>query len=203
MRPRFNPTTNTPRRCAVQMNSIADIDTYDEALRSFSWSRIWELFDGDREYMNITHECIDRHRALGTAISVKFSDGHSERYSFAELSDQTGQFANWIKRLGVAEGDRVAVVVDPSRAFYVGMFGTMKRGAVAVPLFTLFGPEGLALRINDCNPKLILTQSDPAPLAKHFPNARVIAVDEAFWKEIAAESPVFEAKTRTTGPAYL
>jgi len=48
-------------------------------------------------------------------------------------------------------------VLDPGRAFYVALFGTMKRGAIAVPLFTLFGPEGLALRIDDCQPRLLLT----------------------------------------------
>ena len=29
--------------------------------RSFSAAKLWELFDGDRERLNIAHECIDRH----------------------------------------------------------------------------------------------------------------------------------------------
>ncbi len=65
---------------------------------------------------------------------MKFADGHSEHYDFAALSDLTGRFANWLARRGIAQGDRVAVIVDPSRAFYVGMFGAMKYGAIAVPL---------------------------------------------------------------------
>ena len=47
-------------------------------------------------------QCIDRHRGKGTAISVKFADGRSEHYAFAELADLTGRFANWLARRGIA-----------------------------------------------------------------------------------------------------
>ncbi|HXJ81452.1 MAG TPA: AMP-binding protein [Candidatus Methylomirabilis sp.] len=182
---------------------ILDLQSYDEVVRFFSWSRVWELFDGNEARMNLTHECIDRHGHRGAAISVKFADGHSEHYDFAALSDLTSRFANWLRRRGIARGDRVAVVVDPSRAFYVGMFGAMKYGAIAVPLYTLFGPEGLALRINDCAPRLILTQGDPHALRAQFPHAQVVGVDETFWGEVAAERPEFAWSTRASDLALF
>src|SRR5439155_10340845 len=168
-----------------------------------SWDAVWALFDGTPERMNVAHECLDRHRGKGTAISVKFADGHSEHYTFNELSDLTSQFANWLARRGIAKGDRVAVIVDPSRAFYVGMFGAMKYGAIAVPIFTLFGPDGLALRINDCKPKLILTQGDPQALRAQFPEAQVLRPDETFWSELAAESPEFSPSTSASDLALF
>src|SRR5262245_27754079 len=183
--------------------SILDLGTYDEVMRGFSWPRVWELFDGNEARLNLTHECIDRHRGRGTAISVKFADGHGEHYDFAALSDLTGRFANWLGRRGIVKGDRVAVIVDPSRAFYVGMFGAIKYGAIAVPLFTLFGPEGLALRINDCTPRLILTESDPRALSAQFPDAQVVETGPAFWAELAAESAEFTRSTRATDPALF
>ena len=183
------------------MASIADLETYDEAVSRFSWARVWDLFDGNEESLNIAHECIDRHRGKGVALNVKFHDGHAESYTFDELSDLTGRFANWLERAGVERGERVAVVVDPSKAFYTCMFGAMKRGAIAVPLFTLFGPEGLALRINDCNPKVIVTQVDPGPMQAQFPHAAVVQADDAFWAELAKESPAFEPRTKSTDPA--
>jgi acetyl-CoA synthetase len=185
------------------MKSILDLKTYDEVLAGFSWDRLWALFDGDEARMNLAHECIDRHRGKGTAISVKFADGRSEHYAFDELADATGRFSNWLVRRDVGKGDRVAVIVDPSRGFYVGMFGAMKRGAIAVPMFTLFGPEGLALRINDCKPKLILVQVDPAPLRAQFPEAQVVRVDETFWSELAAESPQFMSDTSSSDLALF
>ena len=181
------------------MNSILDLRTYEEVLRGFSWDRLWALFDGNEARMNLAHECIDRHRGKGTAISVKFADGRSEHYAFAEVADLTGRFANWLARRGIAKGDRVAVILDPSRAFYVGMFGAMKHGAIAVPMFTLFGPEGLALRLNDCRPKLILTQSS----AGDFPGAQVVRADEAFWGELMRESADYVPATSSTDYALF
>jgi acetyl-CoA synthetase len=183
--------------------SIVDLQSYDEVIREFSWARLWELFDGNEARMNLTHECIDRHRSRGTAVSVKFADGHSEHYGFAELSDLTGRFANWLGRRGLVKGDRVAVIVDPSRAFYVGMFGAMKYGAISVPLFTLFGPEGLALRINDCQPRLILTQGQPDVLRAQFPDAQVVETNEAFWAALAAENSAFTPETASSDLALF
>ena len=57
---------------------------------------------------------------------------------------------------GVEPGDRVAIKLEPSRAFYAAVFGAMKAGAIAVPLFTLFGPDGVKLRVEDCKPKLLI-----------------------------------------------
>ena len=185
------------------MSGILDLETYDDIIRDFSWNSVWALFDGNATRMNLTHECIDRHRQRGAAISVKFADGHAEHYEFAALSDLTGRFANWLARRGIVRGDRVAVIVDPSRAFYVGMFGAMKYGAIAVPLFTLFGPEGLALRINDCSPRLILAQTAAEPLRSQFPDAQVVKADDAFWSELAAENPDFTPDTSASDLALF
>jgi acetyl-CoA synthetase len=181
------------------VNSILDLRTHEEVLRAFSWERLWALFDGNEARMNLAHECIDRHRGKGTAISVKFADGRSEHYGFAELADLTGRFANWLARRGIVKGDRVAVILDPSRAFYVGMFGAMKHGAVAVPMFTLFGPEGLALRLNDCQPKLILTQSP----GLQFAGADAVCVDDAFWEELQREKAEYEPSTSSSDHALF
>ena len=51
-------------------------------------------------------------------------------------------------------------MLEPSLAFYAAVFGAIKRGAVAVPLFTLFGPEGVRLRVDDCRPVLLITNEE-------------------------------------------
>jgi acetyl-CoA synthetase len=181
------------------VNSVLDLTTYEEVLRGFSWEKLWALFDGNEASMNLAHECIDRHRGRGMAISVKFADGHSEHYDFSTLAELTGRFANWLEHRGIAKGDRVAVIVEPSLAFYVGMFGAMKRGAIAVPLFTLFGPEGLALRLDDCKPRLILTQS----VDTRFPDAQIVQADDAFWAELAAEKAEYVPTTSSSDYALF
>jgi len=87
------------------MPQLTEITTYDDVKRSFSWDRLWGLFDGDRDRMNLAHECLDRHQDQGTAISVKFADGHREHYDYATLTDLSGRFANWLTTLGIGHGD--------------------------------------------------------------------------------------------------
>lgn len=131
--------------------------TYEQAKEKFNWDQSWELFDGDKVNFNITHECIDRHPAEEAAVRIKFEDGHTEEYSFGTISNQSSQFANALESMGVNFGDRVAVMLDPSFEFYVTVFGTLKRGAVVVPCFPLFGPDAIKQRLNDSGAKVLVT----------------------------------------------
>ena len=45
--------------------SVIDVRSYPEAIRTFSWAALWELFDGNRERLNLAHECVDRHAGKG------------------------------------------------------------------------------------------------------------------------------------------
>jgi acetyl-CoA synthetase len=171
--------------------------------RDFSWDRLWARFDGNRERMNIAHECLDRHRGRGPAVSIKHADGRAEHLGFDELADDSSRFAHWLARHGVRKGDRVAVLLDPSRAFYVAMFGAVKSGAVAVPLFTLFGPDALALRIEDCKPALVIALDRAAALRGRFPGLQVVDADADFWAALGRESSAFEPSTAASDPAVF
>ena len=196
------------------MTSIAQVRSHREALATFSWPKLWDLFDGNAGRMNLAHECLDRHRARGTAVSLKFANGRVEHHSFSDLADWSGRFANWLVRRNIAKGDRVAVMLEPSLGFYTALFGAVKRGAIGVPLFTLFGPEGLALRINDCRPRLLLVAED-SELTGRFggvPNAAVdgaasateiVRVNAEFWAQLAAESPEFTPDTSASDLAVF
>src|SRR6478672_376810 len=148
--------------CAMK---LTDFTSYADAQANFASTRLWELFDGDRERLNIAHECIDRHVAMEpggekTAVIVVKAAGGEEILSYRRISEDSSRFAHWLVAKGVAPGDRVAIKLEPSRAFYAAVFGAMKAGAIAVPLFTLFGPDGVKLRVEDCKPKLLIEAAD-------------------------------------------
>ena len=146
------------------MTKLTDYTSYADAQANFSPAKLWELFEGNRERLNIAHECIDRHAAAlqsgGDRRSCRRQD---EVLTFREIADASSRFAHYLIGEGVQAGDRVAIMLEPSRAFYVAVFGTMKLGAIAVPLFTLFGPDGVKLRVDDCSPRLIVTNAEKAP----------------------------------------
>ena len=167
---------------------LTDYTRYADAQRYFSKAALWELFDGGRERLNIAHECIDRHVGQGiaddVAVRVAHADGRDEVLTFAELSQWSGRVATDLVARGIKPGDRVAMMLEPSLAFYAALFGAMKVGAVAVPLFTLFGPDGLRLRMADCNPALLLLAPEKRELAAAAGTAVVIA-DEHWLAQVA------------------
>lgn len=179
------------------MARLIDLLSYADAQRHFSSKALWELFDGDREWLNIAHECIDRHADPGhVAVRLVHADGRDEALTFVELSRASSRFAHYLAARGIVPGDRVAIMLEPSPAFYVGLFGAVKLGAIAVPLFTLFGPDGLRLRIDDCSPRLLLTTREKADIAAGMPGTEIVVADQRFLESLTGFPESFEARTR-------
>jgi acetyl-CoA synthetase len=176
---------------------LTDYTSYADAQRHFASARLWDLFDGDRERLNIAHECIDRHATdpHRIAIRIAHAEGRDEAISFSTIADMSSRYAHWLANMGVAPGDRVAIMLEPSLAFYASLFGAMKLGAIAVPLFTLFGPDGVRLRIDDCLPRLLLTTADKA-VALGSLSLPVIAQDDAFHDMVSRYPADFQPVTR-------
>jgi acetyl-CoA synthetase len=175
---------------------LLDYTSYADAQRHFSSAKLWELFDGNRDRLNIGHECLDRHPADRVAVRLAHADGRDEALTFGELADGSSRFAHFLAARGIAAGDRVALMLEPSFAFYAGLFGAAKLGAIAVPLFTLFGPDGLRLRLGDCAPRALLASPETAAVAAGMEGPHVIVADEAFVAGLRRYPARFETRTR-------
>jgi acetyl-CoA synthetase len=169
--------------------------SYHDALRDFRWSALWDLVEGDRARLNLAHECVDRHPGDATALRIQFADGRRAEHTFAELAAWSSRFAHLLEAEGIARGDRVAVMLEPSLAFYGAVFGAIKRGAIAVPLFTLFGPDALALRLDDCAPRLLLVERDAERWQARFPSLRVVSVNARFEAHLAEQDARYAPAT--------
>ncbi|MBI2203545.1 MAG: AMP-binding protein [Candidatus Rokubacteria bacterium] len=168
------------------MTKLTEYTSYADAQRHVSSAALWALFDGDRESLNIAHECVDRHAPTGrVAVRVAHADGRDEVVTFRELSAWSSRFAHWLAERGVARGDRVAIMLEPSLAFYAALFGAIKHGAIAVPLFTLFGPDGVRLRVDDCTPRLLVTNAEKLATARSIPDLDVVVADDALVASLA------------------
>jgi acetyl-CoA synthetase len=176
------------------MARLTDYTSHADAHRHFSPAALWSLFDGDRAWLNIGHECVDRHATTGrVAVRVAHADGRDETIGYRELAGWSARFAHWLAARGVVPGDRVAIMLEPSLAFYAALFGTVKRGAIAVPLFTLFGPDGVRLRVRDCTPRLLLTSADKAGTAGA--DLEVVVADDALRAALASHPARYETRT--------
>ncbi len=155
-----------------------DYTTYAEAKEKFSFEERWDVFSGNKDNFNIAYECIDRHPPGETALRIKFDDGRSETYQFADLQRLTSQFAHFLERRGINEGDRVAVILNPSLEFYVTMFGIMKRGAVTVPCFPAFGPDAIEFRLQKSDARMVVTYQEKATTMLNTSAYQMVMADE-------------------------
>ena len=179
------------------MTKLSEYISYADAQEHCSSDKLWELFDGDRERMNIAHECVDRHvDGERTAVILVRATGGDELLSFRQISEESARFAHDLVERGIQPGDRVAVMLEPSREFYVAMFGAMKMGAIAVPLFTLFGPDGIRLRVQDCDPRMVVTNAEKAPLVANSKQLQVLVADDNFISTLAGFPSRYVTETR-------
>lgn len=186
------------------MPRLTDLTSYADAQRHFSRDKLWQLFDGDATHLNIAHECVDRHAGSGrTAVIVVHADGGDETIGYDELAAESSRFAHWLQAQGIAPGERVAIMLEPSRAFYVAMFGVLKSGAIAVPLFTLFGPDGVRLRVQDCAPALLVTNREKAATARAIDGLRVEVFDDALSRALARFPSEYRIDTRADSLAVF
>jgi acetyl-CoA synthetase len=185
--------------------ALTDYTRFADAQQFANSKALWELFGGNSEYLNIASECISRHAdgSGRTAVRIAHADGTDEILSFDAIAAGSARFAHWLMANGIQPGDRIAFMLDPSLPFYISLFGAMLTGAISVPLFTLFGLDGLRLRVDDCQPKLLITNAEKAPLARQIEGVRVVVVDAGLLEQISRFPTTYETRTRASDMAVF
>ena len=87
-------------------------------------------------------------------------DGGVERISFDALHRRACRLANALAAQGIARGDRIGVLLPQSPEAAVAHLAAYRIGAIAVPLFLLFGDEALQYRLADCGAAALVTDAD-------------------------------------------
>jgi acetyl-CoA synthetase len=137
--------------------------TYADALGAFRW----EI----PARHNIGVDVIDKHVGAGhgdrLALIYESESGAIERFSFADIERKSNRLANLLVAQGIRPGDRVAILLPQRPETAISHVGIYKAGMIAVPLFTLFGPDALEYRLADSGARALIT--DPASLEKIAP----------------------------------
>jgi acetyl-CoA synthetase len=136
-------------------------DRYEEVYRGFRWS-VPERF-------NIAESICGRWAADATRVALIWEDesGASSRHTFRDLDLAANRLCNALASLGVARGDRVAILLPQRPETAIAYIACFRMGAIAVPLSFLFGPEALEYRIADSGAKVAIV--DPGSYANLAP----------------------------------
>jgi acetyl-CoA synthetase len=124
---------------------------YDQLAAAFAW-------DVPRHY-NIGVDVCDKwaHEPARIALIHKPPVGKSVEYTFADIRRLSNQAANLLMASGLSQGDRVAILLPQLPETAISHVAVYKIGAIAVPLFSLFGAEALEYRLADSGAKAVVT----------------------------------------------
>ena len=178
-------------------------EQYSDAVASFSWAAVHKALDWKPEQkISLGHSIVDRHvQSERVALIAVARDGSDQRFTFRDLSDKSNRFANLLRRLGVQPGDRVAGLMPRGVDVVVAIIGTLKAGAIYVPVFTGFGPDAIRFRLDHCSANVLVTHSSVMDQLPDGLKATTICVAEAhralpeswidFHREVEKESAGF------------
>ncbi|GAB4257443.1 MULTISPECIES: acyl-CoA synthetase [Deferrisoma] len=182
--------------------------TYEEVVSRFRW-RIPERY-------NIAVDVCDRQPPDALALVYVDGAGRETRYTFGQLAELSNRLANALTHRGIGRGDRVGILLGQSPETAITHLAVYKLGAIAVPLFTLFGPDALEYRLANSGARAVVTDPEGLPkvlgLRDRLPElAHVFVVgDETpggalpFWAELEAGAAGFDpADTRAGDPALI
>ncbi len=114
---------------------------------------------------NIGVDCCDKW-ADGSgrlALLHLHADGRADRLSFDALKQASNRLANVLRAHGVHRGDRVAVLLPQVPDAAIAHLAIYKLGAIAVPLFQLFGEQALEFRLRDSGAVALITDATGLP----------------------------------------
>lgn len=137
--------------------------------------------------LNMADQCLSH---PGARVALIDYQDRPNPVTYAELQQMTDRLAH---ALAASTGDRVAVLRTQSAWTAAAHLAVWKSAAISIPLFKLFGPEALALRLGDAGVRTVIADPEGRDMLAGFPDLRVIVPEDGL-----PDAGPFA--TRDTGP---
>ena len=145
-----------------------------EAALDIDWTKPWSTvldrnaapaarwFEGGE--LNTCYNALDRHadgeRTDQPALIYDSAvTGSSQTFTYGALRDRVARFAGGLNSRGVGRGDRVVIYMPMIPQAVIAMLACARLGAIHSVVFGGFAARELAVRIDDCRPKVIVSAS--------------------------------------------
>ncbi|MGD8263321.1 MAG: acyl-CoA synthetase [Desulfobacterales bacterium] len=184
--------------------------TYDEVCRGFRWKI--------PEYYNLGVDICDKwaNQRYRLALIYESEKGRVEKFTFWDLMRLSNRLANGLKALKINQGDRIGILLPQCPETAITHIASYKIGAIAIPLFTLFGLDALEYRLANSAAKASVT--DAANLPKimkiwgNLPQLQTVLVTGGdlpegvldYWKVVEKGSSGFQpVRSKADDPALI
>src|SRR5262249_46822593 len=111
--------------------------------------------------VNASYNCVDRHlsswRRNKAAIIFEGEPGDQQVLTYRDLYREVNRAAAALVRLGVKQGDRVAIYLGMVPELPIAMLACARIGAPHTVIFGGFSADSIADRINDCQATVAIT----------------------------------------------
>ena len=168
--------------------SISDPDKFwSELAEDIHWYKKWDQLLDDSEapfyrwyvggQTNVCYNAVDIHveQGYGDQLAIIYDSaitGTQQKITYQELKQRVAKFAGVLTEQGVTKGDRVIVYMPMVAESVIAMLACARIGAVHSVVFGGFASNELAVRIDDCQPKVIVAAScglEPGRVVEYKP----------------------------------
>jgi len=114
--------------------------------------------------LNLSYLCIDKHikDGFGEQIAIIYDSPVTntiQKITFNQLHQEVSKLAGGLQKLGLQKGDTAIIYMPMIPQALYSMLACVRIGVIHSVVFGGFAPNELAIRIDDCKPKVILTAS--------------------------------------------
>ncbi|MCC6710574.1 MAG: AMP-binding protein [Gammaproteobacteria bacterium] len=152
---------------------------------------------------NIVANCLDCHRDTATYdqiyIQHERESGEQRALTYRQVDAEVGRLAAALHALGLGAGDGIGIYMPMIPEVAIAFLAIVKIGAIAIPLFSGFGPEPIAIRLNDGGARAVLTVD--AAVRRGVPIALKSVIDAAR-ERIPSLEHVIVFRNLDTAPAW-
>ena len=180
----YQNSLQNPEAFWKQQAENLDWFTFPKSILSYNEEGLSEWYKGGK--LNTSYLALDYHieQGRGEQLAIIYDSPVTKtkkEYTYRELLDKVATFAGVLKKLGVEKGDRVIIYMPMIPETVVAMLACARLGAVHSVVFGGFAAHELAIRIDDAQPKVLLTASCGKEINKVIPYLPIInaAIEEA------------------------
>ena len=149
-------------------------DFWAAVAEDIHWERRWDrVFDDSRKpfyrwfvggTLNTCYNALDLHvdRGRGKQAALVYDSpvtGTVRSFTYRELRDEVARCAGALRGQGIGKGDRVIIYMPMVPEAVIAMLACARIGAIHSVVFGGFAAKELATRIDDAQPKLIVSAS--------------------------------------------